>query len=134
MILAAAAARTSRIRLGSAVAVLSAADPVRIFQQFATLDLISKGRIDLVVGRGSFTEAFPLFGLNLADYDYAVRGKARPAAEDPGVRARHLVRSAPARTHRSGDLPAPGQDPLPIWVGSAARRSPSSGPGCSACP
>ena len=66
VILAAAAARTSRIRLGSAVAVLSAADPVRVFQQFATLDLISKGRIDLVVGRGSFTEAFPLFGLSLA--------------------------------------------------------------------
>ena len=61
--------RTSRIRLGSAVTVLSAADPVRVFQQFATLDLIAKGRIDLVVGRGSFTEAFPLFGLSLADYD-----------------------------------------------------------------
>src|SRR5438309_7916257 len=69
VLLAAAAARTSRIRLGSAVAVLSAADPVRVFQQFATLDLIAKGRIDLVVGRGSFTEAFPLFGLDLADYD-----------------------------------------------------------------
>src|SRR4051794_18810934 len=69
VILAAAAARTSRIRLGSAVAVLSAADPVRVFQQFATLDLISQGRIDLVVGRGSFIEAFPLFGLSLADYD-----------------------------------------------------------------
>src|ERR1700712_6027405 len=69
VILGAAAARTSRIRLGSAVAVLSAADPVRVFQQFATLDLIAKGRIDLVVGRGSFTEAFPLFGLELEDYD-----------------------------------------------------------------
>src|SRR3978361_769002 len=68
-ILAAAAARTSRTPPGRAVAVLSAADPVRVFQQFATLDLISKGRIDLVVGRGSFTEAFPLFGLDLADYD-----------------------------------------------------------------
>src|SRR3978361_864699 len=69
VILGAAAARTSRIRLGSAVNVLSAADPVRVFQEFATLDLVSKGRIDLVVGRGSFTEAFPLFGLDLADYD-----------------------------------------------------------------
>ncbi len=67
VILGAAAARTSRIRLGSAVTVLSAADPVRVFQQFATLDLLSGGRIDLVVGRGSFTEAFPLFGLDLAD-------------------------------------------------------------------
>src|SRR3978361_1637083 len=69
VILAAAAARTERIRLGSAVKGLSADDPVRVFQQFATLDLISGGRIDLVVGRGSFTEAFPLFGLDLADYD-----------------------------------------------------------------
>src|SRR6201995_3862201 len=69
VLLAAAAARTARIRLGSAVTVLSAADPVRVFQQFATLDLIARGRIDLVVGRGSFTEAFPLFGLDLDDYD-----------------------------------------------------------------
>ena len=69
VILGAAAARTSRIRLGSAVTVLSAADPVRVFQQFATLDLVSKGRADLIVGRGSFVEAFPLFGLDLDDYD-----------------------------------------------------------------
>src|SRR5438034_9692129 len=69
VILAAAAARTKRIRLTSAVAVLSAADPVRVFQQFATLDLISQGRAEMVVGRGSFIEAFPLFGLKLEDYD-----------------------------------------------------------------
>jgi len=69
MILAAAAARTKRIRLTSAVTVLSAADPVRVFQNFATLDLISQGRAEMVVGRGSFIEAFPLFGLNLEDYD-----------------------------------------------------------------
>src|SRR6201747_893816 len=69
MILAAAAARTKKIKLTSAVTVLSAADPVRVFQNFATLDLISKGRAEMVVGRGSFTEAFPLFGLNLEDYD-----------------------------------------------------------------
>src|SRR3982751_2584507 len=69
VILAAAAARTSRIRLSSAVTVLSAADPVRVFQQFATLDLIAKGRAELVVGRGSFAEAFPLFGLQPRDYD-----------------------------------------------------------------
>lgn len=68
-ILAAAAAITKNIRLGSAVTVLSAADPVRIFQSFATLDLISKGRAEIIVGRGSFTESFPLFGLNLNDYD-----------------------------------------------------------------
>src|SRR6187397_3295528 len=69
MILAAAAARTKRIRLTSAVTVLSAADPVRVFQNFATLDLISQGRAEMVVGRGSFIEAYPLFGLNLQDYD-----------------------------------------------------------------
>lgn len=63
----AAAARTERIRLTSAVAVLSAIDPVRLFQQFATLDLISQGRAEMVVGRGSFIEAFPLFGLGLDD-------------------------------------------------------------------
>ena len=103
---AAAAARPSRIRLGSAVTVLSAADPVRVFQQFATLDLISKGRIDLVVGRGSFTEAFPLFGLDLRRLRHAVRREARPAAEDPGLGARHLVRPAPAAAHRPGRLPA----------------------------
>src|SRR3954466_13763143 len=69
MILAAAAARTRQIRLTSAVTVLSAADPVRVFQSFATLDLISKGRAEMVVGRGSFIEAFPLFGFDLNDYD-----------------------------------------------------------------
>ena len=69
IILAAAAARTKRIRLTSAVTVLSAADPVRVFQNFATLDLISQGRAEMVVGRGSFIEAFPLFGFNLNDYD-----------------------------------------------------------------
>src|SRR3954470_17441385 len=69
VILAAAAARTQRIRLTSAVTVLSAADPVRVFESFATLDLISQGRAEMVVGRGSFTEAFPLFGYDLNDYD-----------------------------------------------------------------
>lgn len=68
VILAAAAARTQKIRLGSAVTVLSSADPVRVFQNFATLDLISKGRAEIVVGRGSFTDSFPLFGLDLHDY------------------------------------------------------------------
>src|SRR5215831_14503061 len=69
VILAAAAARTQRIRLTSAVTVLSAADPVRVFQEFATLDLLSQGRAEMVVGRGSSIEAFPLFGLQLQDYD-----------------------------------------------------------------
>ncbi len=69
MILAAAATQTQQIRLTSAVTVLSAADPVRVFQNFATLDLLSKGRAEMVVGRGSFTESFPLFGLKIEDYD-----------------------------------------------------------------
>src|SRR5216110_457403 len=69
VILAAAAARTRRIRLTSAVTVLSAADPVRVFEEFATPDLISNGRAEIVAGRGSFIEAFPLFGLELEDYD-----------------------------------------------------------------
>src|SRR3954463_13504155 len=69
VILSAAAARTQRIRLTSAVTVLSAADPVRVFQEFATLDLVSKGRAEIVVGRGSFGEAYPLFGLDGGKYD-----------------------------------------------------------------
>ena len=117
VILAAAAARTERIRLGSAVTVLSAADPVRVFQQFATLDLISKGRIDLVVGRGSFTEAFPLFGLDLADYDslfaekleLLLRIRDEPEVTWSGRHRPDLVRQ---RVY-----PRPVQDPLPIWVG-----------------
>src|ERR1700723_4134577 len=69
VILAAAATRTKTIRLTSAVTVLGAADPVRVFQEFATLDLISHGRAEIVAGRGSFVESFPLFGLRLEDYD-----------------------------------------------------------------
>ena len=117
VILAAAAARTSRIRLGSAVAVLSANDPVRVFQQFATLDLLSKGRIDLVVGRGSFTEAFPLFGLDLRDYDELFVEKL-----DLLLRLRASTHVTWSGRHRppltgQGVFPRPVQDPLPIWVG-----------------
>ncbi|MES2378905.1 MAG: LLM class flavin-dependent oxidoreductase [Bacteroidota bacterium] len=117
MILAAAAARTKRIRLTSAVTVLSAADPVRVFQNFATLDLISQGRAEMVVGRGSFTEAFPLFGLNLHHYDelftekldlllnirdnetVSWSGKFRPALSNQAI------------------YPRPLQPSLPIWLG-----------------
>jgi probable LLM family oxidoreductase len=117
IILAAAAARTSRIRLTSAVTVLSAADPVRVFQEFATVDLISRGRAELVVGRGSFGEAFPLFGLDPHDYDdlFAEKldlflalgetthpnweGRFRPALRGQGV------------------YPRPHQPQLPLWVG-----------------
>jgi probable LLM family oxidoreductase len=117
VILGAAAARTSRIRLGSAVTVLSAADPVRVFQQFATLDLIAKGRIDLVVGRGSFTEAFPLFGLDLDDYDtlFAEKLELLLRIRDSA----HVTwsgRHRPALTGQ-GIYPRPAQNPLPIWVG-----------------
>ncbi len=117
VILGAAAARTSRIRLGSAVAVLSAADPVRVFQQFATLDLISKGRIDLIVGRGSFIEAFPLFGLRLEDYDSLFEEKL-----DLLLRIRESEQVTWSGRHRpaltgQGVYPRPLQDPLPIWVG-----------------
>jgi probable LLM family oxidoreductase len=117
VILAAAAARTERIRLGSAVKVLSADDPVRVFQQFATLDLISGGRIDLVVGRGSFTEAFPLFGLDLADYDSLFEEKL-----DLLLQLRASVEVTWSGRHRPPLVqqrvyPRPVQDPLPIWVG-----------------
>lgn len=117
MILAAAASRTKQIHLTSAVTVLSAADPVRVFQNFATLDLISKGRAEMVVGRGSFIEAYPLFGLNLQDYDelfiekldllLKIRdneyvtwtGKFRPALKNQPV------------------YPRPFQENLPVWLG-----------------
>jgi len=117
IILAAAAARTNRIKLTSAVTVLSAADPVRVFQNFATLDLISQGRAEMVVGRGSFIESFPLFGYDLQDYDALFiekldlllnirdhevvnwSGKFRPALKNQAI------------------YPRPLQQPLPIWLG-----------------
>ncbi len=117
VILAAAAARTSRIRLNSAVAVLSAADPVRLWQEYATLDLVARGRVDLVVGRGSFTEAFPLFGLSLADYDTLFAEKLELLL---ALRASTQVtwsgRHRPPLTGQ-GVYPRPVQDPLPVWVG-----------------
>jgi probable LLM family oxidoreductase len=116
VVLAAAAVRTRRIRLTSAVTVLSSDDPVRVFQQFAEVDLLSGGRAEIMAGRGSFTESFPLFGQSLDDYDelfaekltllLALRdgekvtwsGRHRPPLEDAGV------------------YPRPVQDPLPIWI------------------
>jgi probable LLM family oxidoreductase len=121
MILAAAASVTKKIKLASAVTVLSAADPVRVFQQFATLDLLSNGRAEMVVGRGSFIESFPLFGLALEDYDdlFAEKlnllleirdnenvwweGKHRPALTGQGVYPRPVER--------------PNGGKLPIWLG-----------------
>lgn len=118
VLLAAAASQTKRIRLTSAVTVLSSADPVRVFQDFATLDGISGGRAEIMAGRGSFIESFPLFGYDLNDYDelfdeklalllkiresehVSWQGKHRPAIDNLGV------------------YPRPVQQPLPVWIGS----------------
>lgn len=116
-LLSAAAAITQRMRLTTAVTVLSAADPVRVFQSYATLDLISKGRAEMVLGRGSFIDAYPLFGLHLEDYDdlfvekldllmkimqseeITWRGRFRPALQQQSI------------------YPRPVQDPAPVWIG-----------------
>ena len=114
VILAAAAARTKRIRLTIAVTVLSAADPVRLFQEFATLDLISKGRAEMVVGRGSFIKAFPLFGLSLEDYDSLFEEKIDLLLK---IRANEFINwSGKYRPNLNGQgvYPRPLQNPLPI--------------------
>ncbi|MDX1494321.1 MAG: LLM class flavin-dependent oxidoreductase, partial [Longimicrobiales bacterium] len=115
-ILAAAAARTKRIRLSSAVTVLSSDDPVRVFQDFATIDLISGGRAEIMVGRGSFTESFPLFGQDLSDYDELFSEKLELLLE-----IRENERVTWSGNHRPSIdgrlvLPRPVQDPLPVWV------------------
>ncbi len=117
VILAAAAARTKKIRLTSAVTVLSAADPVRVFQEFATLDLISQGRAEIVAGRGSFVESFPLFGLRLEDYDSLFAEKL-----DLLLKIRentHVEWSGKHRVALTGQaiFPRPLQQPLPVWLG-----------------
>ena len=117
VLLAAAAARTKQIRLTSAVTVLSAEDPVRVFQNFATLDLLSKGRAEIVVGRGSFTEAYPLFGLDLQDYDSLFIEKLQlllKIREHP-----QISWSGKYRAPLTGQAiyPRPLQNPIPIWVG-----------------
>jgi len=117
VLLAAAAARTKRIRLASAVTVLSAADPVRVFQEFATLDLISEGRAEIVAGRGSFTEAYPLFGLDLRDYDELFDEKLRLLIE---IRSHERVTWSGKHRPSLRDQeihPRPLQDLLPVWVG-----------------
>ncbi len=117
VILAAIAARTKRIRLGSAVTVLSSADPVRVFQDFATLDLISNGRAEIVAGRGSFIESFPLFGYDLHDYNELFDEKLRLLVK---LReSEHITWSGAHRPALTGQgvYPRPVQSPLPIWVG-----------------
>ena len=117
IILAAAASRTKHIRLTSAVTVLSAADPVRVFQNFATLDLVSQGRAEIVVGRGSFTESFPLFGLNIQDYDELFSEKLELLLR---IRENEVVnwsgKYRPALKNQS-IYPRPLQEKLPIWLG-----------------
>jgi probable LLM family oxidoreductase len=116
IVLAAAAARTKRIRLTSAVTVLGSDDPVRVFQNFATLDLISGGRAEIMAGRGSFIESFPLFGYDLADYDDLFSEKL-----DLLLRLRAGERVVWSGRHRAAlnDLavyPRPVQNPLPVWI------------------
>ncbi|HET7477873.1 MAG TPA: LLM class flavin-dependent oxidoreductase [Rubrobacteraceae bacterium] len=114
--LAAAAARTRNIRLTSAVTVLSSDDPVRVFQDFATLDLISGGRAEIMAGRGSFIESFPLFGYDLGDYDDLFAEKL-----DLLLKLRESERVTWSGRHRApledaGVYPRPVQDPLPVWI------------------
>ncbi len=117
VILAAAAARTRKIRLTSAVTVLSTSDPVRIFQSFSTLDIISKGRAEIVVGRGSAIEAYPLFGYDLNDYDALFKEKLKLLLQ---IRDEEFVtwsgKFRPALKNQPV-YPRPVQEKLPIWVG-----------------
>ena len=116
MILAAAAAKTKNIRLTSAVTVLSAADPVRVFQNFATLDLLSNGRAEIVAGRGSFTDAFPLFGFDMRDYDAVFSEKLNLLLQ---IRDTEKItwsgRYRPSLTEQE-IFPTPLQPKLPIWL------------------
>jgi probable LLM family oxidoreductase len=116
VVLAAAAARTKTIRLTSAVSVLSSDDPVRVFQDFSTIDLLSGGRAEIMAGRGSFVESFPLFGYDLRDYDALFDEKLRLL-----LALRESERITWAGGHRQaiddrGVYPRPLQDPLPVWV------------------
>ncbi len=116
VVLAAAAARTSRIRLTSAVTVLSSDDPVRVFQAFATLDLLSHGRAEIMAGRGSFIESFPLFGYDLGDYDalFAEKLALLLTLRDAATVTWSGVHRAPLTA--ASVYPRPVQQPIPIWV------------------
>jgi probable LLM family oxidoreductase len=116
VVLAAGAERTKRIRLTSAVTVLSSDDPVRVFQDFATLDLLSGGRAEIMAGRGSFIESFPLFGYDLQDYDALFSEKLELL-----LKLRESEHVTWAGRHRApltgqGVYPRPVQDPLPVWI------------------
>jgi probable LLM family oxidoreductase len=116
VVLGAAAVRTERIRLSSAVTVLSSADPVRVFQDFAEVDLLSNGRAEIMAGRGSFVESFPLFGYDLDDYDELYAEKLELL-----LKLREQTRVTWSGRHRpplsdAGVWPRPVQEPLPVWV------------------
>src|SRR5690349_20327019 len=115
--LAAAAERTERIRLTSAVSVISSDDPVRVFQDFATLDLLSGGRAEIMAGRGSFIESFPLFGYDLERYDELFAEKLELLL---ALRASEVVywpgSEHTQRIENRGVYPRPIQDPLPVWI------------------
>ena len=117
VILAAAASRTRNIRLTSAVTVISAADPVRVFQEFATLDLLSKGRAEIVVGRGSFIESFPLFGLDLKHYDSLFAEKLELLLKIRESTEVHWSGKHRAGLTGQGVFPRPVQEKIPIWLG-----------------
>src|SRR6476619_334738 len=117
VILGAAAARTQNIRLTSAVSVLSAADPVRVFQEFTTLDLLSQGRAEIVVGRGSFIEAFPLFGLRLEDYDSLFEEKLDLLLKIRDNEYVYWSGKYRPTLNGQGVYPRPLQKRLPIWLG-----------------
>src|SRR6201998_1639333 len=117
VILSAAASRTKNIRLSCAVTVLSAADPVRVFQEFATLDLISHGRAEIVAGRGSSIEAFPLFGFDLDDYDSLFSEKLGLLLKLRDSTHVHWTGRHHAALTGQAVYPRPLQNPLPIWVG-----------------
>ena len=117
VVLAAIAVQTERIRLTSAVTVLSSDDPVRVFEEFATVDLLSGGRAEIMAGRGSFTESFPLFGYDLDDYDELFAEKLDLLLALRESHARHVVRVATARRcDNAGVWPRPVQDPMPVWI------------------
>lgn len=122
VVLAAAASQTKRIRLTSAVTVLSSADPVRVFQEFATLDAISNGRAEIMAGRGSFIESFPLFGYDLQDYNELFEEKLDlllKIRESEKVTWKGQHRPA---IHNLGVYPRPVQNPLPVWIGSGGNQ------------
>jgi len=123
VVLAAMAATTQRIRLASAVTILSTADPVKVFEDFATVDLISGGRAEIIAGRGIFTESFPLFGFDLADYDELFEEKLELLLQlNSAERVTWQGRFRPP-LHDAPIPPRPAQRLLPIWIGTGGTKS-----------